>query len=127
MTTKTVARYLLGLLFIAAGLNHFWHTAFYMSMMPPYLPWHLVLVYASGLAEIALGALVLSKRWQGVAGWALIALCVAVFPANLYMALNPTLFSQFTPAGLWLRLPLQAVVIVWAYWATRPAAQPVER
>ena len=127
MTIQTVARYLLGLLFIAAGFNHFGHTAFYMSMMPPYLPWHLVLVYASGLAEIALGALVLSKRWQGVAGWGLIALCVAVFPANLYMALNPTLFSQFTPAGLWLRLPLQAVVIVWAYWATRPAAQPVER
>ena len=127
MTTKIVARYLLGLLFIAAGLNHFWHTAFYMAMMPPYLPWHLALVCFSGLAEIALGALVLFKRWQGVAGWALIALCVAVFPANLYMALNPALFSQFTPAGLWLRLPLQAVVIVWAYWATRPDAPPMGR
>ena len=124
---KPFFRILLGVLFIAAGLNHFWHTAFYVAMMPPYLPWHLELVYASGLAEVALGAAVLFKRWQGMAGWGLIALSVAVFPANLHMALNPALFSQFTPTGLWLRLPLQAVVIVWAYWATRPAAAQAVR
>ena len=113
---------LLGVLFIAAGINHFWHTAFYVAMMPPYLPRHLELVYASGLSEMALGVLVLFRRWRGAAGWGIILLCVAVFPANLYMAQNPALFSQFTPAGLWLRLPLQAVVIAWAYWATRPTA-----
>lgn len=124
---KPFLRILLGVLFIAAGLNHFWHTAFYVAMMPPYLPWHGELVYASGLAEIALGAGVLFKRWQGGAGWGLIALCVAVFPANLHMALNPALFSQFTPVGLWLRLPLQAVVIVWAYWATRGDTPPPGR
>ena len=124
---KAFLRVLLGVLFIAAGLNHFWHTAFYMTMMPPYLPWHLELVYASGLAEIALGAGVLFNRWQGVAGWGLIALCMAVFPANLYMALNPGLFTQFSPTGLWLRLPLQGLVIVWAYWATGPAAGQAAR
>ena len=117
---KTISRYLLGLFFIAAGLNHFWHTAFYFAMMPPYLPWHLELVYASGIAEAGLGALVLFKRWQLVAAWGLIALSIAVFPANLHMALHPELFRQFTATGLWLRLPLQAVVIAWAYWYTRP-------
>ena len=117
---KKLSRYLLGLFFIAAGLNHFWHTAFYVAMMPPYLPWHLELVYVSGVAEAGLGALVLFRRWQVVAAWGLIALSFAVFPANLHMALHPELFRQFTSTGLWLRLPLQAVVIAWAYWYTRP-------
>ena len=118
---KTPARYLLALFFIAAGINHFWHTPFYAAMMPPYLPAPLALVYLSGVAEIGLGALLLFSRWQVIAGWGLIALSVAVFPANLHMALNPELFTQFSSTGLWLRLPLQAVVIAWAYWYTRPA------
>ena len=117
---KTLSRGLLGVLFIAAGINHFWHTAFYLTMMPPYLPQPLALVYLSGAFEMALGALVLFERWQVLAGWGLIALCVAVFPANLHMALSPELFSQFKPVNLWLRLPLQALAIAWAYWYTRP-------
>ena len=124
---RAFLRCLLGVFFIAAGLNHFWHTAFYVAMMPPYLPWHGVLVDASGMAEIALGTAVLFRRWQGAAGWGLIALSVAVFPANVHMALNPGLFTQFSPTGLWLRLPLQGLVIVWAYWATRPAAAQAAR
>ncbi|MEO6015737.1 MAG: MauE/DoxX family redox-associated membrane protein [Polaromonas sp.] len=116
---KPLTRYLLGMLFVAAGINHFWHTAFYVEMMPPYLPWHLALVYLSGIAEISLGILLFFRRWQVWAGWGVIALCVAVFPANVHMALHPDLFPQFTPTGLWLRLPLQAVAIAWAWWSTR--------
>ena len=119
---KNLLRYLLGLLFIAAGTNHFWHTAFYVAMMPPYLPLHLALVYLSGAAEIGLGALLLFSRWQILAGWGLIALLVAVFPANVHMALHPELFTQFTPLGLWLRLPLQGVVMAWAWCYTRRPA-----
>ena len=110
---------MLSLLFVAAGINHFWHTAFYVAMMPPYLPIHLALVYLSGAAEISLGALLLFSRWQVLAGWGLIALSVAVFPANIHMALHPALFTQFTPLGLWLRLPLQGVVVAWAWCYTR--------
>ncbi|MDB5884096.1 MAG: conserved rane protein of unknown function [Polaromonas sp.] len=117
---KPFCRGLLGVFFIAAGLNHFWHTDFYLSIMPPYLPWPLALVQASGAAEIALGALLLLRRWQGVAGWGLAGLCMAVFPANLHMALHPELFTQFTPAGLWL--PLQLVLIGWALACTHPPA-----
>ena len=112
-------RYLLGLLFVAAGVNHFWHTAFYVSMMPPYLPEHLLLVYLSGAIEISLGVLLLFPRWQRPAGWGLIALSVAVFPANVHMALHPALFPEFTPTGLWLRLPLQGIVVAWAWCYTR--------
>ena len=115
---KNFLRYLLGLLFVAAGINHFWHTAFYVAMMPPYLPLHLALVYLSGAAEISLGALLLFSRWQVLAGWGLIALLVAVFPANIHMALHPELFTQFTPLGLWLRLPLQGIVLAWAWCYT---------
>ena len=118
-TLTTFSRYVLGLFFIAAGVNHFWHVDFYLAMMPPWLPWHSELVALSGLAEITLGALLLFRRWQALAAWGLIALCVAVFPANVHMALHPELFRQFSPAGLWLRLPLQIVVIVWAYAYTR--------
>ena len=116
---KTLSRYLLGGFFIAAGINHFWHTAFYLAIMPPWLPWHLALVSISGAAEIGLGALLLFSRWQVLAGWGLIALSLAVFPANIHMALHPELFPQFTPTGLWLRLPMQAVLITWIGWYTR--------
>jgi uncharacterized membrane protein len=117
---KTTSRYFLAVLMMAAGINHFWHTAFYVSMMPPYLPLHLELVYLSGVAEILLGVLLLFSRWQMLAGWGIIALCIAVFPANVHMALHPELFTQFSPQGLLWRLPLQAVAMGWAWWYTRP-------
>jgi len=119
MRFKTLTRYLLGALFIVAGVNHFVNTPFYLSIMPPYLPWHRELVYVSGLAEMGLGALVLFQRCAPLAGWGIIALCVAVFPANLHMAMHPDLYPQFSAAALWLRLPLQGVLIAWAYWYTR--------
>ncbi|NMM09024.1 MAG: DoxX family protein [Polaromonas sp.] len=117
--SQTIGRCLLGALFMGAGANHFWSASFYVAMMPPYLPWHPELVFLSGLAEFGLGALLLFKRWQAAAGWGIIALSLAVFPANVQMALHPELFQQFTPTGLWLRLPLQIVPIFWAYWYTR--------
>jgi len=120
---RVALKYLLGLAFAAAGANHFIHTGFYVSIMPPYLPWHMVLVYLSGLCGMALGIGLLVPRYTRVCAWGLIALAMAVFPANIHMALNPELFPQFSPAALWIRLPLQAVIIAWAYWYTRPAGR----
>lgn len=111
-------RILFGILFIAAGLNHFRNQAFYVNIMPPYLPWHLALVYISGVAEAVLGALMLLRRWQVWAGWGLIALLIAVFPANIHMAMHPELYS-LPPWLLWLRLPIQGVLIWWASRYTR--------
>ena len=115
MTLKLLSKYALGLLFALAGLYHFVNPAFYLRMMPPYLPYHLFLVYLSGFFETALGVLLLVPRHARLAAWGLIALLVAVFPANVQMALNPQLFPDIPPAALWLRLPLQAVFIAWAY------------
>jgi uncharacterized membrane protein len=115
-------RWLLGLLFVIAGANHFIHTGFYVSIMPPYLPWHATLVYLSGVAEMALGAMLLFRRTEAVAAWGTIALIVAVTPANIHMALHPTLYPAFSAGALLARLPLQGVLIAWAFWFTRPRA-----
>jgi len=110
---------MLGLLFVAGGINHFANPDPYVAIMPPYLPAPLTLVYVSGVAELALGVLLLIPRFQRFAAWGLIALLIAVFPANIHMALHPELFPQIPPVALWIRLPLQGVLIAWAYWFTR--------
>ncbi len=120
---KAASRYIFGLAFVWAGVNHFVNPDFYVRIMPPYLPAHLALVYLSGIAEAVLGAMLLVPRWSRVAAWGLVALLVAVFPANVHMATHPEDFASVASAGLlWLRLPLQAVLILWAWWYTRPSS-----
>jgi uncharacterized membrane protein len=112
-------RLVLGLIFVAAGAAHFAVPGVYERVVPPYLPWPRELVYVSGAAEVALGLLVLARQAARVAAWGLIALLVAVFPANVHMATHPDDFPRFPPAALWTRLPFQAVLIGWAYRYTR--------
>ncbi len=116
---RAVMKWILGLLFAAAGVNHFLMPETYVAIMPPYLPRPLALVYLSGAAEVALGAMLLIPKFQTLAAWGLIALLIAVFPANLHMALNPNEFPDIPPVALWIRVPLQAVLIAWAFWFTR--------
>ncbi len=118
--TKLILKYVLAIGFILAGINHFLNTAFYLRMMPPYFPWHTFLVYLSGAIEIALGILLLIPRYTRRAAVGMIALLVAVYPANFYMAQNPELFQEFRPWMIRLRLPLQFIIILWAHWFTRP-------
>jgi uncharacterized membrane protein len=122
-TLKIILKYLLCVFFVLAGLNHFINPDFYVKSMPPYLPWHLFLVYFSGFFEIALGVLLIVPAFTRIAAWGLIGLLLAVFPANIQMAINPQLYSEINPLALWLRLPLQAVFIAWAYWYTRAAGR----
>jgi len=96
---------------------HFVRPEFYLAIMPLYLPWHRALVFLSGVAEVAFGALMFVRPRIGA--WGLIATLIAVFPANLHMALNPQLFPEFPPLALWLRLPIQGVLLAWAWWHTR--------
>jgi uncharacterized membrane protein len=117
-TVKLVLMYVLGLLMVAAGVNHFVNPRFYLRMMPPYLPWHGPLVFWSGVAEVLLGVGLLVPQTRTLSAWGLIALLVAVFPANLYMTMNPEKFRKVPRALLWLRLPLQGVFILWAWWYT---------
>jgi uncharacterized membrane protein len=116
---KTASRYLFGAFFIAAGVNHFINPGFYTRMMPAYLPLHGELVAISGVAEIVLGAMLLVPRFQVLAAWGLIALLVAVFPANLNMAMHADLYPTISQTALWIRLPIQGLLIAWAYWYTR--------
>ena len=111
---KTIFRWLLAVFFIAAGTNHFASPAVYEEIMPPYLPWPLALIYVSGVAEIGLGLLALIRRFRAVAGWGLIALLVAVFPANIHMALHG--FHSAAGWMLWARLPIQFLLMAWVYW-----------
>jgi uncharacterized membrane protein len=115
---KLFMLWLMGIAFVAAGRLHFVRPDFYVKIMPPYLPWHLELVYLSGVAEILLGLLVLIPKCRWLGAWGLIALLVAVFPANIHMAMNPDSFPEIAPWLLWARLPLQFVMIAWAYWFT---------
>ncbi len=118
--TREVLKWVFGILFALAGANHFAHTDFYVSIMPPYLPWHTALVYASGAAEIMLGVALLFRRLERLAAWGMIALIVAVTPANVQMAIHPELYPGYSQAALWVRLLLQGVLIAWAFWYTRP-------
>lgn len=112
----------LGLVFAVAGANHFRNPDFYVRIMPPWLPAHEELVAISGIFEILGGLAVFVAPLRPWAGWGLGALLVAVFPANLHMALNPELYPTLPEAALWARVPLQGVLIAWAWWATRAEA-----
>ena len=114
--TREWATWLLGLAFVVVGLNHFLNPRFYIRIMPPYLPWHAQLVWLSGVFEVALGALVLIPRYRRLGAWGLIPLLIAIFPANIHMAVNADQYPDIPATALWLRLPLQGVFIAWAYW-----------
>ena len=114
---KLALKFLFGAGFVVAGSLHFVFPASYVEIMPPALPAPLLLVYLSGFCELALGALMFT-RLAPLAAWGLIALLVAVFPANVHMALHPELFPKISSAALWWRLPFQGVFIAWAYWYT---------
>lgn len=104
---------------VGAGAMHFVRPNFYVKIMPPYLPRHLELVYLSGFCEMALGVLLLVPRWSRLAAWGIFALLIAVFPANIFVYQH----QEVLPAPSWLhvlRLPLQGVFLLWAYWHTRP-------
>jgi uncharacterized membrane protein len=122
---KSILLGVMAVFYVMAGVLHFRNPEFYVNLMPPYLPWHLQLVYLSGVAEIALGLAVLVPALRRLAAWGIIALLIAVFPANVHVALNnvPMLGAQ---EGLgiwnWVRLPFQALFIAWAWWYTRPQA-----
>ena len=116
----TASQRTLAAFFIAAGVNHFVIPRAYERIVPPSLSRHRRrVVQASGIAEIAGGVAVLAPRTRRAAGWWLIAVLAAVFPANLYMAREPARFPRIPPAALYARLALQPLMAWWAWQATR--------
>ncbi len=132
MPTTTLARlkrplrYLMGGLYVLAGITHFRAPDTYERIVPPQFPAPRTLVYLSGVAEILLGVGVLFERTRRESAFGLIALLVAVFPANVYMATSddvelgavPDEYRDLSNLALWARLPLQAVLVAWAWWYT---------
>ena len=106
---------------VGAGVMHFVNPDFYLKIMPPYLPLHRELVYLSGVCEITLGALLLIPRYSRLAAWGIIALLIAVFPANIYVYQNQDVLAAPALIHL-LRLPLQGVFILWVYWHTKSSS-----
>lgn len=109
----------MSLLYIVAGVNHFWNPEFYLRIMPPWLPWHNELEVISGVCEILFGLLLLFSSTRRLAAWGIILLLIAVFPANIQMMLN---YLRESNPKLWvsiIRLPLQIILIWWAYSFTK--------
>ena len=114
----------LSVFFIYFGVDHFINPDFYLSIMPPSFPLHLEAVYISGLFEILGGIGVLLSKTRKLAGWGLFALLIAVYPANIYMALTPEAFPDIPLSALYFRLVLQFLFFYWAYSVTRPSFNP---
>jgi uncharacterized membrane protein len=120
---KTVLKFLFAAFFIFAGVRHFTHEDFYMKIMPDYIPigLHRPAVIVSGMFEVLLGVMLVIPRTQTLAAWGLIALLIAIFPANIYAYQHSReIFPDLDPALHFWRLPLQAVLILWAWWYTTP-------
>ena len=113
---RTAARWVTAVGFVVAGCLHFVRPGWYVRIIPPELPWPGVLVGVSGFFEVAGGVGLLVPSLRRAAGWGLVALLVCVFPANLYMALHPERFAGIATWLLWLRLPLQGVLMIWVVW-----------
>lgn len=115
---KKALTWILGIFYIWAGWNHFHSHASYVAVMPPHIPYPSLMVDISGYAEMLGGFGALIPPLRKAAGWGLIALLIAVFPANLHMAINHVLPKGLNAPGwaLWLRLLFQPPLIWWVWW-----------
>ena len=115
-----IAVLIIALFFITGGIAHFVITDFFILAMPAYLNYHRELVLISGVFEL-LGAIgILLPRTRVLAGYGLIVLCIAVFPANINMAMHPEQFTNIKEIFLYIRLPVQLVFIWFIWWAIKP-------
>jgi uncharacterized membrane protein len=115
---QCLALLLFAMCFVASGIAHFVLTASYAQIVPPYLPWPRALVYVTGVGEILCGLGLPYKPTRRVAAWGSVGLLIALFPANLYMAMAHVDYAG--PAWvLWARLPLQVPLMAWGWVYTR--------
>lgn len=126
MTAATnVSKHVLAIFMMGAGIMHFVNPDFYLKIMPPYLPFHYELVQISGVCEIVLGVLLVIPQYSRQAAGGVILLLIAVFPANLHVYQHQELIPA-SPLSHMLRLPLQALLMLWAWWHTRRTNTPSE-
>lgn len=115
----SIQRFVIAIAFTAAGVLHFLKTGFFVNIMPDYIPYHKAMVLISGMAEILGGIGIMIPSVRSAAVYGLLLLLLAVFPANIDMAVKAYRNHGFSPYTwvLLLRLPLQFVLMYWVYWA----------
>ena len=116
---KYLSLMVMGIFYISIGISHFTGPIWYVQIVPPYLPYKLELVYISGLFEILFGGMLLFKKTRFLAGWGLILLLIAVYPANIYLAQTNGAAMNTTPLIAWGRLPVQFIFVGLAYWHSK--------
>jgi uncharacterized membrane protein len=123
-TAQSVSLVVAVVFYVAAGTWHFIKPGFYLKIMPPYILWHVQMVFLSGVFEILGGLGLVIPQTRRLAAWGLVALLIAVFPANIFMATNPIEAGavSIAPALRWGRLPLQLLLAWWLLWCTQPRA-----
>ena len=125
MTRPTASRYALAAVMAGAGVSHFLVPKYYERIIPRGLGHEHFLVQASGMVEIGCAALLANRRTARLGGWASVALLIAVFPANVQMAIDGGVadasFPANSAAASWARLPLQIPLIWWAATFARQA------
>ncbi|HBY67400.1 MAG TPA: hypothetical protein DEG69_06370 [Flavobacteriaceae bacterium] len=115
MTNLPWHQYLMGVLYILAGINHFRKPKMYERIMPPYIPAHSTMVLLSGIAEMIFGLMLLNKDTQTIAAWGIIAMLIVFFTVHIYMLQNERASMKLPKWALILRIPLQFALIYWAY------------
>ncbi len=116
---KIASVILMSVFYVRVGVDHFLSPEWYLQIMPPYLPFPLELVYISCAFEILFGVMLLHPYTRSYAGWGLILLLVAVFPANIYLAQTNGEAMGTSALVAWGRLPFQLLFISIAYWHAR--------
>ncbi len=117
---RTSARWIIAVLFLFTGFSHFLKPDLFLKIVPPMLSFPLALVYISGFLELTGAMGLLIPRFRKIAAYGLVALLVAVLPANIYMAMAHIPFGNFMDQPLyhWIRIPFQGVLIAWVLWVS---------
>jgi len=122
LSVTTFKRFGLGIVFLwffVGGVGHFTNAEFFVAIVPPWVPFPVWAVYISGIFEIVLALLVLWPNFRPFAGWGLIALTLAVTPANIHMFMNPELFPQAPQSAYLIRLVVQVLLLLLIWWSTK--------
>ncbi len=108
-------QYLIGVLYVLAGMNHFRKPKLYERIMPPYIPAHSSMVMLSGIAEMILGFMIMNKSSQTAAAWGIIIMLIVFLPVHIYMLQNEKAAMKLPKWVLLLRIPIQFGLMYWAY------------
>ena len=125
---KRILLWVMAAFYVLAGFNHLMNPGYYVPIVPPGLPNPEWLSLIAGLAQITLGVLLLEPRVRFLAAWGIVAMLIAVFPANVYVAVENLGVPDLEPGTgnalqNWARLPFQVLFIAWAWWYTQPDAE----